>query len=271
MNYASIEMFHFWRVVRSNTQGEVSILCPVLTYLYLSFFLHASSSFIVIQKRLDDLHNSQVKAYREAGTKAIQEWASGFPLEPMEEGDSEQTFVDRCVSALVGGGSSINAAKDAVCPWPNWKLDNAKDLASSEVRKRAKSIYEKYHPSAEEEDGDENNEDAGGTDECEAEDADEVETGDEIEEEEDDEDEEDGEEEDGEVGGGSNTASKTKQQQQPKNSNRNKRKGAGGNAKATTARKKANNAKGYRNKGGQATRGGRRGGRGGGGGNRKAN
>jgi hypothetical protein len=206
---------------------------------------------LFLQKRLDNLHQSQVKAYREAAINAIKEWALAFPLEPMEEGDSEQTFVDRCASALVFVPSPKGTGGHNT--WPNWKLENAKALASLEVRKRAKAMYEKYHPAHDEEEeehsgeADEDDTAMGGSDNGE--------TGDEVEGS-----DEEGEEEDGEVDAVANNNGASSNPKQPKgNANRNKR--SGGKSKASLARKKGTTAKGNRNKG--STRGGRRGGRGG--------
>eukprot|EP00533_Pseudo-nitzschia_delicatissima_P015493 CAMPEP_0197262666 /NCGR_PEP_ID=MMETSP1432-20130617/623_1 /TAXON_ID=44447 /ORGANISM="Pseudo-nitzschia delicatissima, Strain UNC1205" /LENGTH=262 /DNA_ID=CAMNT_0042726979 /DNA_START=942 /DNA_END=1731 /DNA_ORIENTATION=- len=85
---------------------------------------------------MDKLHQSQVKAYREAAVQSVKEWASSLPLQPMEEGDTKITFVNRCIT-------SINAAAEGM---PNWKLDNAKVAAMNEIRKRAFTTFEKYHP-----------------------------------------------------------------------------------------------------------------------------
>jgi hypothetical protein len=193
---------------------------------------------------MDKLHQSQVKAYREAAIQSNKEWFLSLPLQPMEEGDTKDTFVDRCILA---------AEQIAV---PNWKLPNTKATAIDEIRKRANATYEKYHPI--EEDGEE---------EIVEDEADEAEgsgeTGDEIA-------EDDGVEENNEVGpGATETDATTKTKQQTRNANpnpnRNKRKGGNNNNnKNTTVRKKATTVKGgYRNKGGPANRGGRRGGRGG--------
>jgi hypothetical protein len=237
---------------------------------------------IYLQKRLNDLHQSQMKAYREAATKAIQEWALAFPLEPMEEGDTEQSFVDRCVSALVFVPSpkGTSGGKAPVYTWPNWKVDNGKALASNEVRKRAKAIYEKYRPvndNGDEEEGEEG-EEHNTNDADMADDGDDGETGDDDDDSEDDDENEEGEEgkeNDGEAGGvdpSTSAGSKNKQQQGKNNINNNRNKRKGGNTKNATVRKKVVTAKGYRNKGGQAAR--RRGGGGGGrggGNNRKSN
>lgn len=207
--------------------------------------------FEITQKRVDALHQSQVNAYREAATKAIKEWAMAFPLEPMEDRDSEQTFVERCVSALVFVPSSTGAASHI---WPNWKLENAKELASNEVRKRARAIFEKYQAAQDDHDEKEGADENTGTEH-----PIDAETGDEVEGDGDEEVEE-GEEEDHEVGGTNNTTSDAQAKQQQSKRNQGKRQGD--NGKTTVARKKGTPVKGYRNKG-QSTRGGRRGGRGG--------
>lgn len=193
---------------------------------------------------MDKLHQSQVKAYREAAIQSNKEWFLSLPLQPMEEGDTKDTFVDRCILAI----EQITV--------PNWKLPNTKATAINEIRKRANATYEKYHPI-----------EADGEEEIVEDEANEAdgsgETGDEIS-------EDDGDEENGEVGpGATDTDATTKTKQQTRNANpnpnRNKRKGGNNNNnKNTTVRKKPTTAKGsYRNKGGPANRGGRRGGRGG--------
>ena len=82
------------------------------------------------------MHKSQIQAYREAALKALREWAksSAVPLEPMEENDTEDSFVERCVKAV------------AKLEQPDWKIDNGKAVVAAEIRKRAKAIYAKYHP-----------------------------------------------------------------------------------------------------------------------------
>ncbi|MGK3733592.1 MAG: hypothetical protein ACI8RD_009361, partial [Bacillariaceae sp.] len=194
-----------------------------------------------------------VKAYREAAIQSNNEWFLSLPLQPMEEGDTKDTFVDRCILAV----EQITV--------PNWKLPNTKATAINEIRKRANATYEKYHPI--EEDGEE--------EVAEEEEADEAEgsgeTGDEIS-------EDDGDEDNGEVGPAGamdiDVTTKTKQpaQNAHPNPNRNKRKGGNNNNnnnKNTTVRKKPTAKGGYRNKGGPANRGGR--GRGGRGGNTRNN
>ncbi|KAG7362305.1 hypothetical protein IV203_025971 [Nitzschia inconspicua] len=212
----------------------------------------------IIQKRVDSLHQSQVAAYREAATKAIKEWAMAFPLEPMEDGDSEQAFVDRCTSALTFVPSREGAAQHT---WPNWKLENSKALASLEVRKRARAIYEKYHPARDEgkaEGQDKENDEDGSTDDGEGTE----ETGDENEED-DEMDGEEGGEEDGAVHETNNKSPdiNPKPRQSKNSSNNNKAKRKTGNNKNNIARKKGSSTKGFRK--GQSARGGRRGGRGG--------
>jgi hypothetical protein len=213
--------------------------------------LHGMSilMFQPTQKRVDALHQSQVNAYREAATKGIKEWAMAFPLEPMEDGDSEQTFVDRCVSVLVFVPSSTGAGSHL---WPNWKLENGKELASNEVRKRARSIFEKYQAAQDDYDEKEGTDENAGSEYVI-----DAETGVEGD---DDEEGEEGEEEDPEVGGTNNTTSDAKAKQQQGRRNQGQRQGE--NGKTNVARKKGTPVKGYRNKG-QSTRGGRRGGRGG--------
>ncbi|KAL3906243.1 MAG: hypothetical protein SGILL_009348, partial [Bacillariaceae sp.] len=188
---------------------------------------------------------SQVKAYCEAATNAIKEWALAFPLEPMEEGDSEQTFVDRCASALVFVPSPKGAGSHT---WPNWHLDNAKALASLEVRERARAIYEKYRPAHDEEEAEHSGE--ADVDDPAMGGSDGGETGDEIEEE--------GEGENGETNASINSigTATPRARQQSKPNTKNKRKG--GKQKGAIAKKKATPAKGFRNK--RSTRGGRGGG-----------
>eukprot|EP00980_Cylindrotheca_fusiformis_P012240 scaffold2983_cov123-Cylindrotheca_fusiformis.AAC.10 len=86
-------------------------------------------------KRVDKLHQSQVKAYQEAGLKALREWAQTLALEPMDDGDTKETFVKRCLLASTKSSP------------PNWKgLTNPKQIISEEVQKRATEVYEKYRP-----------------------------------------------------------------------------------------------------------------------------
>lgn len=218
------------------------------------------------QKRLEELHQSQVKAYREAATRAIQSWATALPLEPMEENDTEETFVDRCVSALVSSGNSGDATtSSAASPMiPSWKLDSAKALASDEIRKRAKAVYVRYHPADDEANGDIL---VAGDAEGEGEDGEDDKTGDEAE---DGEEDENSNEEEGKVEQqkepGTVSGSNAKQQPQARNTNRNNKSkgGSDSNTKSTPVKKKATNAKSYRGSRSQANRGGRRGGRGGG-------
>lgn len=76
-----------------------------------------------------------MQAYREAAVKGLREWAqSEAPLEPMEDNDTEDAFVERCVTA-------------ALVSWPNWRLDSAKMVIVIEIRKRARAVFAKYHPS----------------------------------------------------------------------------------------------------------------------------
>lgn len=205
------------------------------------------------QKRIDALHQSQAKAYREAAIKAIKEWAAAFPLQPMEDGDSEQAFVDRCVSALVFDPSPKGGGQHT---WPNWKLENAKAIANLEVRKRARAIFEKYHPSKDQDEENKENDDKDATEEGEdtEESGDEESGGNDME-------GKDGEEEDGQDNG---TKPKL---QQPPNHGAIKAKGNGGsNNKATPQRKKGTAIKISRKC--QSARGRKRG-RGGGGANAK--
>lgn len=91
---------------------------------------------IYIQKRIEDLHQTQVQAYREAAVKGLREWAqSEASLEPMEDNDTDTAFVERCVTAILSNSS-----------WPNWRLDSAKMVVVIEIRKRARAVFAKYHP-----------------------------------------------------------------------------------------------------------------------------
>lgn len=88
-----------------------------------------------VSKRVEDLHQSQIQAYREAAVKALRDWAQsseGAPLAPMEDNDTEDSFVDRCISRTTS--------------WPNWRLDSAKMVVVMELRKRARATFAKYHP-----------------------------------------------------------------------------------------------------------------------------
>jgi hypothetical protein len=225
-----------------------------------------------LQKRLDDLHQSQVQAYREAATEAIQSWAMSAPLEPMEEHDTEEAFVDRCVSALVKGkrGANASSSSSPSPPLPNWKLDDIEALAGDEIRKRARAVYEKYHPTEEIGDAD-----MAGDAEADVEGGEDVHTGDEDddEHEEGEADEEDSRDEEGELdeqGGAAGAASSAttddaKQNPNARTTSRNKRKGGtNASAKTTPVKKKPSNSRSYRGNRSQANRGGRRGGRGGG-------
>jgi len=128
------------------------------------------------QKKFDSLRESQVKAYREAGTKALKEWADALSLEPMEDGDSKETFVRRCVLAI----------RKAEAPlWPG--VENSKQLIREKVQKRALETFEKYHPEGSEEGKADPSEGEGDTEPEQSEDGEEMTE------------EEDGEEEDGEV------------------------------------------------------------------------
>ena len=128
------------------------------------------------QKKFDTLHESQVKAYREAGVKALEEWAGALSLEPMEDGDSKETFVRRCVLA-------IRKAKAPL--WPG--VENSKQLIREQVQKRALETFEKYHPEGSEEGEAEPSEGEGDTEPEQSEDGEAMTE------------EEEGEEEDGEV------------------------------------------------------------------------
>jgi hypothetical protein len=92
------------------------------------------------------LHKSQVQAYQQSAQKALIEWVNSVPLEPMEENDSEDSFVERCVTVI--GHVKI----------PDWKLDDLQPLVSAEVHRRAKATYAKYHPDEDPDDGEEGEE-----------------------------------------------------------------------------------------------------------------
>jgi hypothetical protein len=80
------------------------------------------------------LHQSQLLAYREAATEALRKWATvEAPLQPMEDHDTESSFVERCVSNAITGSL-----------WPNWRIPTAKVVVSMEIRKRARATYAKY-------------------------------------------------------------------------------------------------------------------------------
>jgi hypothetical protein len=223
------------------------------------------------------LHSAQVQAYREAALKALREWCqSVVPLEPMEETDAEDAFVERCVAAIANN----------VQEYPKWNVGDsyAKVLVTMEIRKRAKGVFAKYHPTTTTAEDEEEREAEEGE---EGEEGEEVESGEEGEE----------TEEDGEVGDmetegpkaaeatGPTSNNKSKQPPNQKtNTGAKKRTANKGNTnnkatvrkKGTAAKPAAPNtrAQGARNKaaGGRASRGGgNRGGRGGrGGGNAKS-
>ena len=79
------------------------------------------------------MHKSQVKAYEEAAGKALKEWAQSASLEPMEENDTEDIFVERCVAAVTASA-------------PNWKVDVSR-IIGSEISNLAKTAFAKYNPS----------------------------------------------------------------------------------------------------------------------------
>ena len=200
-----------------------------------------------IQGRMNKLHESQIKAYREAAVQSIKEWALAFPLQPMEEGDSKLTFVNRCTASL--------AKATGAQALPNWKLGSAKATALIEIRKRANATYDRYHPAGESTSDEKENEKAATENSETAKKADGPSGGVTA-------------EEDGELTGddcdisdqGTESANKKKTGRYV---HPNKKTAKFGAAKNTVAHKKGNNAKGgfRNNKGG---RGSRRGGRGGG-------
>jgi hypothetical protein len=51
----------------------------------------------------------------------------------MEDSDTQHSFVERCVNAVVASS------------WPNWRIPTAKLVVSMEIRQRARTIYAKYH------------------------------------------------------------------------------------------------------------------------------
>lgn len=87
---------------------------------------------------MDELHHSQIQAYREAAVKALREWCqTEVLLEPMEEADTENAFVERCVAAYTNGKILL----------PRWHLDvQTKNVVVIEIRKRARATFAKYHP-----------------------------------------------------------------------------------------------------------------------------
>ena len=79
-----------------------------------------------------------MQAYREAAVKALRQWCqTEAPLEPMEEADTESTFVERCVASCTSGNASL----------PRWHLDaKTRMVVSIEMRKRARATFAKYQP-----------------------------------------------------------------------------------------------------------------------------
>mmetsp|Transcript_18181 Transcript_18181/g.45008 ORF Transcript_18181/g.45008 Transcript_18181/m.45008 type:complete len:199 (-) Transcript_18181:1751-2347(-) len=181
-----------------------------------------------IQKKFENLHESQVKAYKEAGTKALKEWADALALEPMEEGDSKETFVQRCVLSLRKAEPPL---------WPG--VEGPKKFIREEVQKRALATFEKYHPEGSEEGEAEPSEGEGDTE------PEQSEEGEAMTE------EEDGEEEDGEVeqkAGKPATAPKVKNKVNNRNNQKKKvvrKKGAG--AKGGIRKNFAGNRRGKKN------------------------
>ena len=80
----------------------------------------------------------------------MNEWAQAFPLEPIEDSDTKEIFVQRCIAALGTGKVQV----------PNWKGLEISKVVNSEIKKRAEETYDKYHPVEEEED-DEDGEEEG--------------------------------------------------------------------------------------------------------------
>ena len=82
------------------------------------------------------MHQSQVQAYREAAVKALRAWAqTEAPLAAMNDNDTQDAFVERCVMATLQQS------------WPNWQLDSAKMVVVIEIRKRARTTFAKYNSS----------------------------------------------------------------------------------------------------------------------------
>ena len=127
---------------------------PIYKYsvLYSSKYIHLTKLqidyFIHIQKRLEDLHKKQVKAYLEAAKKALEEWAvATIPLQPMEDTDTKESFVQRCIATLV---------KPQIPP-PNWKGGIlVSKVVSSTIKKRAEETFDKYHPVGNDDDDNDN-------------------------------------------------------------------------------------------------------------------
>lgn len=97
------------------------------------------------------MHKKQVKAYLEAAQKALEEWAvATIPLEPMEDTDTKESFVQRCIATL---------AKLQILP-PNWKGGiPVSKVVSSTIKKRAEETFDKYHPVGNDDDDNDNNDD----------------------------------------------------------------------------------------------------------------
>ena len=100
------------------------------------------------------MHKSQVTAYQEAAANALKAWTKSVDLEPMEENDTEDMFVARCVSAAISSA-------------PNWKVDVTR-IIGSEIRNLATAAFARYNPpdvgdddteEGEDEDGEEGEED----------------------------------------------------------------------------------------------------------------
>lgn len=67
--------------------------------------------------------------------KALRDWAQSLALEPMEDSDTKESFVKRCILA------------SSKFPPPNWKvIENPKQIVTNEIQKRAAETYEKYRP-----------------------------------------------------------------------------------------------------------------------------
>ena len=60
----------------------------------------------------------------------------------MEDSDTKEIFVQRCIAALGTGKVQV----------PNWKGLEISKVVNSEIKKRAEETYDKYHPVEEEED-----------------------------------------------------------------------------------------------------------------------
>jgi hypothetical protein len=84
------------------------------------------------QRKALDLHNNQIRAYKEAAHKSLEQWAQNFPSFPssVPKGDTLPAFVSRCYAL-------------AKSTRPNWQVTDAEldDCVLKIVQQRATEAY----------------------------------------------------------------------------------------------------------------------------------